>query len=160
MLQLVRQYGVCTKRLSVLHDLLRMQVVPRKKVMLLARRDGPQVRFSLRAGAGSPAAKAPWKEEWGGGSSVENPHFRRVHYCELLVNHLCSICGLPVYCCLSMVLHCNELFFKITAADTLLQAACSTISASSVLALCYNCLMTLSSYGLFLTSGLLSTTMY
>ena len=62
-----------------------MQVTPGKKVMLLARRDGAQIRFSLRAGTGSPAATAPWKEEWGGGASVENPHFQRVHYCELLV---------------------------------------------------------------------------
>ena len=63
-----------------------MQVTPGKKVMLLARRDGAQIRFSLRAGTGSPAATAPWKEEWGGGASVENPHFQRVHYCELLVS--------------------------------------------------------------------------
>lgn len=23
--------------------------------------------------------------EWGGGSSVENPHFQRLHYCKLLI---------------------------------------------------------------------------
>ncbi|DBA83709.1 TPA: hypothetical protein ACH3X1_006247 [Trebouxia sp. C0004] len=62
-----------------------VQVTPGKKVMLLARRDGAQIRFSLRAGTGSPVAIAPWKEEWGGGASVENPHYQRVHYCELLV---------------------------------------------------------------------------
>jgi hypothetical protein len=76
-----------------------MQVTPGKKVMLLARRNGAQRRFSLRAGTGSPVAIAPWKEEWGGGASVENPHFQRVHYCELLVSafsssdlhvHICS----------------------------------------------------------------------
>ncbi|KAL3131069.1 hypothetical protein ABBQ38_000384 [Trebouxia sp. C0009 RCD-2024] len=64
-----------------------VQVVPGKKIMLLARRDGAQIRFSLRAGTGSPVARAPWKEEWGGGASVENPHFQRVHYCELLVQN-------------------------------------------------------------------------
>lgn len=70
----------------------RLQVTAGEKVMLLARRDGAQIRFSLRAGAGSPVAKAHWKEEWGGAASVENPHFQRVHYCELLVSasHACS----------------------------------------------------------------------
>ena len=29
--------------------------------------------------------KPPWLVEWGGGSSIENPHVQRVHYCELLV---------------------------------------------------------------------------
>jgi len=81
-----------------------MQVTPGKKVMLLARRNGAQIRFSLRAGTGSPVAIAPWKEEWGGGASVENPHFQRVHYCELLVSALsssdlhgdsCSCLGMP-----------------------------------------------------------------
>lgn len=67
-------------------------MVPGKKIMLLARRDGAQIRFSLRAGTGSPVARAPWKEEWGGGASVENPHFQRVHYCELLA----SLHGLAV----------------------------------------------------------------
>lgn len=56
--------------------------------MLLAKRDGAEVRFSLRAGVGAPAAKAPWKIKWGGGSSVENPHWQRVHYCDLLVSQL------------------------------------------------------------------------
>lgn len=68
-----------------------LQVSPGKKVMLLARRDGAQVRFSLRAGTGSPVAVAPWKEEWGGGASVENPHFQRVHYCDLLVKLLLTL---------------------------------------------------------------------
>lgn len=61
-----------------------LQVVPGNKIMLLARREGASIRFSLRAGTGSPVARAPWKQEWGGGASVENPHFQRVHYCELL----------------------------------------------------------------------------
>ena len=29
--------------------------------------------------------ETPWRIEWGGGASVESPHFQRVHYCELLV---------------------------------------------------------------------------
>lgn len=75
-----------------------LQVVPGKKIMLLARRDGAQIRFSLRAGTGSPVARAPWKEEWGGGASVENPHFQRVHYCELLASVLVPPVGLHVHC--------------------------------------------------------------
>ena len=45
-----------------------------------------QIRFSLRQGIGDWVPRAPWKIEWGGGSSVENPHYQRVHYCELLVS--------------------------------------------------------------------------
>jgi hypothetical protein len=44
-----------------------------------------QIRFKLREGVGRFVGRAPWKIEWGGGSSVENPHYQRVHYCELLV---------------------------------------------------------------------------
>lgn len=40
---------------------------------------------SLREGVGEWVEKAPWKIQWGGGASVESPHFQRVHYCELLV---------------------------------------------------------------------------
>jgi protein arginine N-methyltransferase 7 len=56
-----------------------------KKVTVLVKRDGGQISFRLREGMGDWAAKAPWRIEWGGGSSVENPHFQRVHYCQLLV---------------------------------------------------------------------------
>ena len=69
-----------------------MQVVPGKKLMLLARLDGAHIRFSLRAGVGTNVARAPWKEEWGGGASVENPHRQRVHYCELLVRGAARKC--------------------------------------------------------------------
>lgn len=55
-------------------------------VTLLARRDGSKMRFALRQGVGEWVDRAPWKIEWGGGASVENPHFQRVHYCELLVS--------------------------------------------------------------------------
>ncbi len=41
--------------------------------------------FSLRDGVGEMVEKAPWKVEWGGGSSIENPHVQRVQYCDLLV---------------------------------------------------------------------------
>jgi protein arginine N-methyltransferase 7 len=50
------------------------------------------LRFSLRQGVGEWAGRAPWKVEWGGGSSVENPHFQRVHYCDLLVRDFLQRC--------------------------------------------------------------------
>ena len=53
--------------------------------MLLARREGGCVSFRLREGVGEWVDRAPWRIEWGGGSSVENPHVQRVHYCQLLV---------------------------------------------------------------------------
>lgn len=65
--------------------LLDLQVAPGKKVTLLAKREGSKVRFGLRQGVGEWVERAPWKVEWGGGASVENPHYQRVHYCELLV---------------------------------------------------------------------------
>ena len=37
----------------------------------------------LQEGVGSWVGKAPWLIEWGGGSSVESPHFQRVHYCQV-----------------------------------------------------------------------------
>ena len=52
---------------------------------LLATRDGGRVAFRLREGVGAWVDRAPWRIEWGGGSSVENPHVQRVHYCQLLV---------------------------------------------------------------------------
>ncbi|BDA48465.1 Protein arginine N-methyltransferase 7 [Coccomyxa sp. Obi] len=61
-------------------------VVPGKKVTVLARREGGQVSFRLREGVGDWVDRAPWRIEWGGGSSVENPHYQRVHYCQLLVS--------------------------------------------------------------------------
>ena len=48
-----------------------------------------QVRFRLRERAGEAVPIAPWKQAWGGGSSVENPHVQRVHYCQLLVQVRC-----------------------------------------------------------------------
>lgn len=50
------------------------------------KRDGGQIQFRLRAGVGDWVDRSPWRIEWGGGSSVENPHFQRVHYCQLLVS--------------------------------------------------------------------------
>ena len=41
-------------------------------------------RRSLREGDGDWVDKPPWTVTWGGGASVESPHFQRVHYCELL----------------------------------------------------------------------------
>lgn len=40
---------------------------------------------SLKDGEGDWVEKPPWTITWGGGASVESPHFQRVHYCELLV---------------------------------------------------------------------------
>ena len=77
------------------------QVSPGKKVMLLVRRDGTKVSFSLRAGVGTPVAKAPWKVEWGGGASIENPHYQRVHYCDLLVTQLRPLLCCSSVCCLA-----------------------------------------------------------
>jgi protein arginine N-methyltransferase 7 len=53
-------------------------------MMVLARREGGKVSFRLREGAGERVPRAPWRIEWGGGASVENPHYQRVHYCQLL----------------------------------------------------------------------------
>ena len=70
--------------------------------MLLARRDGAQVSFSLRAGVGTPVERPPWKVEWGGGASVENPHYQRVHYCDLLVRtHVRPLLSCCSFCCVS-----------------------------------------------------------
>lgn len=60
-------------------------VAPGRKLALLARREDGKLRFALRQGVGEPVGRAPWKIEWGGGASIENPHYQRVHYCELLV---------------------------------------------------------------------------
>ena len=62
-----------------------VQVEAGQKLTVLAKRDGNDLRFTLKEGVGSWVGKAPWKIEWGGGASVESPHFQRVHYCELLV---------------------------------------------------------------------------
>ena len=56
-----------------------------RKVVLLCKLQKGRLEFSLREGVGQWAAKAPWKVSWGGGASIESPHFQRVHYCELLV---------------------------------------------------------------------------
>ena len=55
------------------------------------KREGGQFQFRLRAGMGDWVDRAPWRIEWGGGSSIENPHFQRVHYCQLLVRMQLSI---------------------------------------------------------------------
>lgn len=56
-----------------------------KRVTLLASRDGGKIQFRLREGVGDWVDRAPWRIEWGGGASIENPHVQRVHYCQLLV---------------------------------------------------------------------------
>jgi protein arginine N-methyltransferase 7 len=57
-----------------------------RKVAVLVRREEGRLKFGLRQGVGEYVPRAPWKVEWGGGASVENPHFQRVHYCQLLVS--------------------------------------------------------------------------
>eukprot|EP00210_Caulerpa_lentillifera_P006726 g6428.t1 len=56
------------------------------RVTLIARREGNRIHFRNKHGVGIPVEKAPWKVQWGGGASIENPHFQRLHYCELLIN--------------------------------------------------------------------------
>ena len=63
-----------------------VQIKGGKKIAVLAKREADVIRFSLKEGVGSWVGKPPWKIEWGGGASVESPHFQRVHYCQLLVN--------------------------------------------------------------------------
>lgn len=82
---------------------------------LLSKREGSKVNFSLRQGIGEWVGRAPWKVEWGGGASVENPHFQRVHYCELLVRDFLQRCRSrrfpPIEGDVKMVLaHCGSLF--------------------------------------------------
>lgn len=52
---------------------------------------------SLRDGKGDWVDKPPWRITWGGGASVESPHFQRVHYCELLVRGVSAM--VPVGTC-------------------------------------------------------------
>ncbi len=64
-----------------------------RRITVVAKQDGSRVCFALRQGVGGWVDRAPWRIEWGGGSSVENPHYQRVHYCELLVSELCHVCN-------------------------------------------------------------------
>ena len=63
-----------------------VRVEAKKKITILAKRDASTIRFALKEGVGEWVGKSPWKIEWGGGASIENPHYQRVHYCQLLVN--------------------------------------------------------------------------
>ncbi|KAI8104703.1 hypothetical protein M9434_003256 [Picochlorum sp. BPE23] len=89
-----------------------------RKVTMLARREGPsKLHFKLRQGVGYQVPKSPWKIEWGGGASVENPHFQRVHYCELLVRDFLMRCKSNRFPSIekdiTMVLaHCGSLFLN------------------------------------------------
>lgn len=86
-----------------------------RKVTLLAKREGSRLSFKLRQGVGTPVPRAPWKVEWGGGASVENPHYQRVHYCDLLVRDFLMRCKSkrfpPIEKDINMVLaHSGSLF--------------------------------------------------
>lgn len=92
-----------------------VQVRAGKKVTILAKREADRVTFNLKEGVGSYVGKPPWRIEWGGGASVESPHFQRVHYCELLVNdylmRLRSKRFPPIEKEMRMILaHCGNLF--------------------------------------------------
>ena len=92
-----------------------VQVKAKKKVTLLAKREMDRVTFSLKEGVGGYVGKPPWRIEWGGGASVESPHFQRVHYCELLVSdYLMRLKGKrfpPIEKEMRMILaHCGSLF--------------------------------------------------
>ena len=63
---------------------------------VLASREGGKVSFRLHEGAGERVPRAPWRIEWGGGASVENPHFQRVHYCQLLARPRPSRASAPL----------------------------------------------------------------
>lgn len=92
-----------------------VQVEPNKKLSLIYRKEGSKLRFSLRHGIGEWVGRAPWKIEWGGGASVENPHHQRVLYCDLLVSDFLMRCRSgrfpPIEKDINMVLaHCGSLF--------------------------------------------------
>jgi protein arginine N-methyltransferase 7 len=94
-----------------------VQVRAGKKIALLAKRQNGGVHFSLKEGVGNWVGKPPWKIEWGGGASVESPHFQRVHYCQLLVNDFlmrlrCKRFA-PIEKDMKMILaHCGALFLE------------------------------------------------
>ena len=106
------------------------QVRARKKVTLLAKRENDRVTFNLKEGVGAYVGKPPWRIEWGGGASVESPHFQRVHYCELLVGdylmRLQSKRFPPIEKEMRMILaHCGNLFGDpATIADVTHRFAC------------------------------------
>ncbi|KAK3259597.1 hypothetical protein CYMTET_31413 [Cymbomonas tetramitiformis] len=92
-----------------------VQVQAGKKVSLLAKRDGAKISFSLKEGVGNWVGKSPWLIEWGGGASVESPHFQRVHYCQLLVSDFLMRLKCkrfpPIEKDMKMILaHCGSLF--------------------------------------------------
>ena len=97
---------------------------------LLAKREADRVSFALKEGAGAYVGKPPWKIEWGGGASVESPHFQRVHYCELLVGdylmRLRSRRFPPIEKEMRMMMaHCGNLFLDpATIAETTHRFAC------------------------------------
>ncbi|GLC34375.1 hypothetical protein PLESTM_000188400 [Pleodorina starrii] len=57
-----------------------------RTVVLHAQRTTAGIRFGLRPGVGVPVPRPPFKVEWGGGVSIENPHVQRARYCQLLVS--------------------------------------------------------------------------
>lgn len=70
--------------------------------------------FKLRGNVGTPRALPPWEVTWGGGASVENPHYQRVHYCELILREFLGVVErgrTDIWKDVEMVLrHCGSLF--------------------------------------------------
>lgn len=63
-----------------------LSLTPGATFSVLARREGPAATlgFQLRPGLGEWVPRPEWLEEWGGGTSVENPHVQRARYLQLL----------------------------------------------------------------------------
>lgn len=101
-------------------------VAPGRKLALLARREDGKLRFALRQGVGEPVGRAPWKIEWGGGASIENPHYQRVHYCELLV----GAAGCQSACV--SLLHLQRSLQRACVLRACAVLGCSELSAGSV----------------------------
>ncbi|CAG9462617.1 unnamed protein product [Pedinophyceae sp. YPF-701] len=87
-------HGTCAGQ-GLQHLDAAVRVSPGQRVTVLVRRDGGSiapVRFALREGVGALVPRPPWLEEWGGGTSVENPHVQRPKYCDLLLSDFLMRC--------------------------------------------------------------------
>jgi len=61
------------------------------KVSVIGGGSNAERTFKLRGNVGTPRAFPPWEIKWGGGASVENPHYQRVHYCELILREFLGV---------------------------------------------------------------------
>ena len=102
-----------------------------RRVTLLLKREQSRLTFALRPDLGVAVPRAPWLEEWGGGSSVENPHVQRVKYCELLVKEFVQKCRGDRYPTIErdmrmLVAHCGSLFLDTMALQEIFHALAVT----------------------------------